>query len=941
MSDSLTLASQVAADVYQALMTEVVEPFVLKDRKGHVLDQKKQRDLSAGKIIDTRVVHLMSISGKGGYDPDPVKNARYAESANITLLDHLLSVTRGALIFAALDILERTPDIDLDGLRAELRILAALAFMHDVDKDLCLPRGTLLSLEAIAERWARYGLDQFTGDALTADQVRFLIEHVETTQAHRSPPAEYPPRRFSSLMRYVALADKLDGLWLKEGIDAVLERLRKDGALDSDLLRHWTLIDLFDPHHPFLVDELQRALSACCKPVPPLIEGHQDGRLVMLVPAAQANEIRDTAIRKVRRFLGRKLFGLRINVSNRGLPEILDSQPDHEQLTNFLSSKLKGRDLAALFRVKSTLANEVITRELDGLLGCIGLEPNWPKGQGQTITPYPNPEALSGNAQHALRSAAHLALLLNYKAVKQLPSYDAREQAVLDVIGEERPAWLSAIEDAASRRTFTSLWATQRATTNPDLYADIWGTGGLLHHWLEGTDDQPGLRDSILAQGEDRLDAVVSHFAERLDNKRMAAPSNQGKRCLITDMPVRKDATFKDSDKLYEVKKSAFSGRDGRLENIDSATGETHIAPVSYAEHRLRSVVHANAGGRPDGIPTLLSMSSTTGLFAGLVLDNERDFQSLSVFDLAREQVAKGKVYSGLGAYRQRFRVARFERVPVKTEEQTALLRLLLRSALRIGRPLHLFRGLPTNEKAFFAYDAMPRRLADLIGGRRLRIEQVPAAIERLETAQLILDTNGLGFEVFDRYTRPATRLGAICLTWSSLHEAARSGKPDRTLRFKREFEQCIEENSMSDTEAPLVKLGHAAARIQQRPHGSASTNEEMLTFNLCLKTAIGAWRLGQRDPESLAMAVAGELETNLARKNKIASAKNRPEETLADAFLSFAQLFVDDVWFGVMQGRPPAQSSRRILGSIYRMSFLTAPRPKSEATDAPAAANS
>lgn len=941
MSDSPHRSAQLAASVYQAFMTEVVEPFVVRDRVGHTPNQKKQKDLDAGKIVDSRVVYLMSISGKGGYQSDPVLNARYGESANVTLLDHLLSVVRGALTFAALDALERQPEMDLEALRAELRVLAALAFMHDIDKDLALARDEILQLEAIAERWRRYGLDQFTGNVLTPDQVRFLIEQAEATQAHRSTPAKYPSRRLSSLMRYVALADKLDGLWLKEGIDAVLKRLHKDQALSSDVLRDWTLIDLFDPHHPFLVDELQRALSACCKPIPPLIEVHQDGRLVMLLPAERANEIRDVAIGKVRRFLGRKLFGLRINVSNRGMPEILDSQPDHERLVEFFAAELEGRDIASLFRVKSTLSSETITHELDRLLGSIGLEPRWPKSSGQTITPYPNPDALPDDAQQILRSAAHLTLLLNHKAVKQLPDYDAREQAALDVVEDERPVWLSAVEDGASRRTLTSLWITRLANSNPDLYERVWGFGGLLQRWLEGIEDQPGLSSSIQSQGDDMLDAVVTYFAQRLDNKLMATSSDDGKRCLFTDMPVRKSATFKKADKLYEIKISAFSGRDGRLESIDSASGETHISPVSYTEHRLRTVVHASASGRPDGIPTLLSMSSTTGLFAGLVLNNEQDFQTLSVFDLAREQISKGSVYPRVDAYRQRFRVARFESVPEKTEQQVTLLHLLLRSALRIGRPLHLFRGLPTNEKAFFAYDAMPRRLADLIGGSRLRIEQIPSALERLESARLILDTHGLGFDVFDRYARPGTRLGAICLTWSCLHDAAESGKPDRSLRFRREFEQCIKESNMSKTEAPLVRLGRVAAHIQQRPRGGASTNEEMLTFNLSLTTAIGAWRLGQRDPDSLVMAIAGELETNLARKRKIACADNRPEETLTEAFLSFARVFVDDVWFGVMQGRPPAQASRRILGSIYRMSFLTAPRPKSEAAEDVAASNS
>lgn len=757
MSELLREAIDLAAEVYQAFMTEVVEGYVIRDRAGRAPDQKKQKDLDAERIVDARVVRLMSISGKGGYHPDPIMNARYAESANITLLDHLLSVVRGAISFAALDSLESHPEMGRDLLRRELRALAAAAFMHDLDKDLGFQRDAALELEAVAERWMRYGLDRFVGaeHPLAPDQVRFLIEQAETTQAHRSPPAEYPSRRLSNLMRYVALADKLDGLWLKEGIDAVLERLRKDATLATDPLREWTVIDLFDPHHPFLVDELQRALSACCKPVPPLIEVHQDGRLVVLVPSVRAKEIRACAIQKLRRFLARCLFGLRVNVSNRGVPEILDAQPDHGQLAEFMAVDLASDDLAALFRVKAVLCDDTHTRELDALLSDIGLRPRWPKVVGQTLTPYPQPAELSEEAQRHLRTAAHLVLLLNHKSVKELLDYNAREQAVLDAVEGERPDWLTALDDSASRRTLTGLWVTRLAVENLDLQERIWGASGLLQRWLEGPEEGRGLRETIQSQGEGMLNAVVEHFAQRFDARPMIAASDGGKRCLFTDVPVRKSATFKEADQLYGIKKSAFSGRDGRLETVESALGETHISPVSYAEHRFRAFVHAEATGRPDGIPTLLSSPSTTGLFAGLALNNERNFRTLSVYDLAREQIAKGQVYRRIDAYRQRFRVARFECLPEQTDQQVVLLHLLLRAALRIGRPLHLFRGLPTTEKAFFAFDAMPQRLADLIGGNRLRIEQIPRALERLETARLILETNGLGFEVFDRYRYP------------------------------------------------------------------------------------------------------------------------------------------------------------------------------------------
>jgi hypothetical protein len=934
MIDLQAQAIELAASVYQAFMREVIKAHVLKDRVGE-LSAKKQKQIAAEREIDARILRLISISGKGGYTADPDLRERYAASANVTLLDHLLSVVRGSIAFAALDILAANPELDRATLQADLRVLAAIAFMHDLDKDLGLQRDMPLPLEAVAERWNRYGLDAFVGSdrPLAPDQVRALIEEAEATQAHRSPPISPPPRAIRNLMGYVQLADKLDGLWLKEGIEAVLARLRKDGNLRTDLLVDWSIIDLFDPHHPFLVDELQRFLSAACEQVqsvPPLFEVHQDGRLVMLIPANGAAEIKAKAIKRLGRLLAQRLFGLRINVSGRAVPELLDARPNHQELTEHMATTALDRDFGRLFLVKVSLANHACTSRLDQLVADLGLAPAWPKPTGQTITPYPDPANLSEDGQRHLRSAAHLLVLLNHKQVKELPDYKLREQQVLAMVGEDRPEWISELEDRASRFVFTGLWARRVAVEDAEIAERIWGEGGLLQRWLEGSEEGYGLRDSIAVKGNAMIEAVGDHFSCCLDQRAVRVEQSAAKRCLFTDLPVTAKASFTPADKLYEIKKSAFSGRDGRLEDIDSTQGEAQVSPVSYAEHRFRSYVYASsARGKPDGIPTLLSSPSTTGLFASLALNNEDDFRTLSVYDLAR---SKGLVYSDFDVYRHRYRIARFERMPEQIEKQVDLLRLLLQAALRVGRPLHLFRGLPTAKKAFFTYDAMPRRLAELVGGSQLRLEQIPAALKRLETANLILSTNGLGFEVFDRYTRPATRVGGICLAWALLHDRAKDGKADWSMRFRREFEQLIEEQPMTDTEAPLVDLGRAAARIQQRPLSGAAANEELLSFNLSLETAIVAWRLGQCDPESLTMAIAGELETNLARKQKIARKELREGELLRNAFICFARDFVDNVWFGVLNGRPPAQASRRVLAAIYRMSFLTAPRPKSNA---------
>ena len=943
MTDSSREAVTLASKVYADFMAEVVDAHVINDRTGPLPDEKKRKGQAAAKLVDKRILRLQTMSGKGGYHADPDRRASYAQSANVTLLDHLLSVVRGALTFATLDLLATNPTADRTTLEGNLRRLAAIAFLHDLDKDLGLARNDPLSLDAVAERWTRYGLDTFTAattPALEPDQVRALIEQVEASQAHRSPPAASPPRALTNLLPYVALADKLDGLWLKEGVDAVLTRLHQDQSLRTDLARDWRAVDLFDPHHPFLVDELQRALSSGCRPVPPLIEVHQDGRLLMLIPAAQSEEIRAKALKRLRAFLARKLFQLRVNVSNRGVPELLESQPDHATLTAFMAEDLPEQDLANLFRVKAELASDqTLTHHLDALLADIGLAPTWPMVVSKTLktlSPYPSPTNLAEPAQAQLRRAAHLALLLNHKTVKGLPNYGQREKGLMEIIPAEPPAWLTALDHDPSRRTLTALWVTRLAGDDPEVAERIWGEGGLLCHWLEGTEGGRGLRETIDAKDGRLLDAVIAHFNQRLDGQPMTALADQGRHCLFTGQPVARTDSFKEADQLYEIKKSAFSGRDGRVEALDAVLGETHISPVSYTEYRLRAQIHAGAGGRADGIPTLVSSPATTGLFAALAVDHEEDFRTLSSYDLAREEIAKGRVYRGADVYRHRYRIARFERQPAQTRDLLDWLRLLMQASRRLGRPVHLFRGLPVPEKAFFAIDSLPTRLADLLGGNRLRLEQLPHALERLNTALLILDANGLGYEVLNRYARPDTRLGAVCLAWTHFQDASRTGSAGSHFhpasRFRFEFEQLLKENAMSNTEAPLVALGRAASRIQRWPGYDASRNEELMTFNLSLETAIGAWRLGQADPASLAMAIAGELEVNLARKDLFASGKHRPEgETLSQALITFAQQFVDEVWFGVLKGRPPAQTSRRILGSIYRLSFLTAARPQSK----------
>ncbi len=943
MNTRMKRANAVAGEIYSRFMQEVLEKHVLKERAGSPLGEELKKNIQSGKSIDPPVIYLMSLSGKGGWDDDAGKRERYLKNQNVTLLDHLLSVVRGALMLAALDWLLENPDMDERELRQRLTVIAAIAFLHDLDKMLQLPRDAELTVTHVDEAVKRYGISAFLaseGIELSHDQIRFLIEQAEDSQRYRHPAAVSPPRVYKhAVERYVKLADKLDGLWQEHGaqggLEAIIQRLQQEQSFSSALLAQWETVDIFDPHHPFLLDELQRRLSFACQRIagiPPLLEVHQDGRLFMLLPKAQADKIKADGLK---RLVSHLPFKLEISISNRGLPELLNGKPDHVGLQEFLEKEPR-RTIGQLFRISNSLI-EQIKQPMDDCLKSIGLAPRWPKLSGQTGTPYPDPDILESAAQQHLLKASHFALLVNLKLPVSkkngLPDYAERERQLLAVIGIPQPDWLLAISDDQSRRVLLSLWLVAVSSSDSELSQRVWGDNGLLQHWLEGTEEMVGFSQFFEGEGVAVQQAVERHFGQLLGKQR-AYPSNEevAGRCLFTDEPA--STLIASNLGLYEVKVSAFCGRDGKPDSITApANGQVPIGHVSLAEHKLRSDVYSIQGGKPSGVPSLLSSPVTTGLFGALILNNDQTFPALSVYDLSRQKVEPGKAYyKGLEAYRHRYRMARLERIPEKTEDQINMLRLLLSACLRIGRPIHVFRGLPTPQKAFFYFDAMPPVLKALIGYQALRLEQIPDAIANLNMAQILIETPSLGYDVLNLYAFQRTRFSAICLAWCHAHDELKHANNQKTgamkqlaTRLFKEFQQLEEQQAMSESDGALVRLGQAATRIQRRPTGQVSTNVEMRVFKICLDSALALRSAGQNDPASLIHGIAGELETNLVRKDEAAARKHRDEQSLEAACMDFASQFVHEVWMGVLHGKPPAQKTRRLLGSVYRMAFLQA----------------
>lgn len=130
----------------------------------------------------------------------------------------------------------------------------------------------------------------------------------------------------------------------------------------------------------------------------------------------------------------------------------------------------------------------------------------------------------------------------------------------------------------------------------------------------------------------------------------------------------------------------------------------------------------------------------------------------------------------------------------------------------------------------------------------------------------------------------------------------------------------------IENKEGALIRLGQAAAKIQNYVGITDSTSEQLLVFKICLETVNNLRSISQTDSQSLIYSITGELEDKLSKKHKNSG------KWLMDGCREVAELFVNQVWLGVLKGRAPSQRHRRVLASIYRMASLQAHKERVEA---------
>ena len=968
MSDQLNIrdfAHGTAVEVYGAFLNECVGSRVINDRNG-----PKGKE-SVGKI-DGRPVRLVTMSGKGGWSDDPVLAEQWGRNDNISLLDHLLSVARGALMFWLAD----TPRAWFSAEEfAEVERLAhavvCIAFLHDIDKDLGLRRGAAISSADVEERMHRYGIDAF----LASRRIRIspaamlnYIEQVEGTQAARSPAAsDYDPRTAEACI-YVELADKLEGQFTSReqgaGIDGVLALLESWPGLQASELKQWEKVEIHDHLHVFLLDRFLRALSAACKELSgrlPLIEIVHDGRLLCIIPRAYAEDIK---VKALDRFLHDLPYGLRFTVNNRLACEFVGGAASWGACREVMNpgGNWDGRfaNLLALPRPFARVHRE----EINALFEAAGMTTSWgsfdENAVGATVKPaleYPGGDAgdLGLEPAHAL---AFLVIALNHADGKRktaAPAADHRERelsACLKAQGRQPPEGVASLsdKDGRVRRILLALWSVgemwRLADDDPDaaqaLLDAVIGRDGLVGLWLDGADKRPGLSSQIEDVSSDIVNALRQRFAAHLTG-RPAVSLNVGtapKRCILCNEPVGAAWRVSTASRAHGIKTSAFSGRDGRNDHLASPSGDTHLCPVCLAELQLRQNAQDEFRGSGD-LPPLISSPVSLGLFGGLAFEGEDTEVSMGLHDLNRLEIRKGSVYYGLDCQTRRIRVARLETLPNTDKELVTRLHMALRAAIRLGRPIHIFRGAPRRHPAIFYFDALPAWLERLLGGDSLRIEQLPGGLSKLELFMTLADANGLGIEWARQLADPdpMTALGALCVAWAMAVDRRGDGTKDHawSLIENKTRERALthirniggKHMKLKDNTDPLIRLAWLATRLQKRIGIGASVNKQLLCWKIALDFYPGAQRSASTDRTALVLGLASTLEEELTRKGDAAAKKHRDSQPLDQACLTFASHFVDEVWTKVFKSKEPTSQEQRRAASIYRFALLEAYRER------------
>lgn len=945
---------EISEKIYKGFLEQVIIEGVFAESERELtsgaLSDDARKQVLEGRRRDTRVPYLNSISGKGGWHPSPSLREKYSQFRNVSLIDHLTSVVRGALMFGTIDLV--AAGVSLKEIEKRMALVVAIAFAHDLDKAIGKSRQEDIQIEDVDAFLRRYRLNEFLatfGVTVSPEVMLALISEVELTRGGYFRPGMSISNEMKQGLKdsvYVRLADQMDSTFLngnKNISDALALLSITEGFASTSLKMGWRVIEINDPNSPFLLDTLLAHLSQKCietHEFPPLIELHHGGRLTCIVPEDGSDKLVASALNALT-----DLFGgnMRIDVNARGTISILDSRGDLNSLRHALT-ETQTNVREKLVQVRESFKEEN-SKNLDEFFLSTDFTPKWPDpSYNGKLVPMWYGCATEDLYREFHFQACLVSVLLSCQDAPPksgIIQSDEREAQLVSLLHrtkliDQLPEWL-ANAHASDRRTVLSAWAAAKSLSDPDLEEELTGSGGLLDSWLLGTSARKGLVEMIESSSDKIAGPLKSYLNALIDGKTVVADDEQAVgRCHFTNMPVPKSSSISLKDGLYALNVSAFSGREGRPEYFHKAESETLVSPIAMAEHKLRQISFKKNSQKRD-IPVFVSCPTTAGLFGALAFDGQINAKEMGLLDFLRADMNKGQTYSDRDGYAHRLLIGRYEEFPStlvgnsREIGQIGFIRSAMEMALRLGRPVHVFRGLPTPMNDFVYFDTMPVAIEKALGGRGLRLEQIKGAIKLLRGIEAISQQSGFGLELAMQVADPDTRFSALCGTYARSENGKRQGDADTfEMRAIHTFavNTLKEMHNMTNEDKNIVAFAEAMANYQKSPGRDDGANVVERGFRIALEQAELMSEAGMGDDIHLIAAVAGSIKADFERGGL--SFRKFGDDTLMTA----SEIFVTKVWNGAFGGTSPSSRLRRSAFAVYRWSLLRAISARFETTN-------
>jgi len=901
-----------------------------------LLDEKSTKATRENKRVDHRPIEMMSISGKGSRE--------YPDSINVSLFDHSLDVGCGAARLAAHDLIPSV--VKDDDLLRVLAMLMVIGFCHDVDKKYGIHWNSV-SVKHVKEFMDAWLLADFLknyGVDLTAEHLLTYVSAVEVRSSATSVASGANNRYIALARRYARIADGLAGKYLKSHLDNGAEVLKGWASMKGQLenptaFDDYELLTITDVHNPFLMNEFQQMLHGSCVEiagVPPLFCSLMDGTLTTYLPSAHKEEIIDMAVESLKWQLP---LDTEVIVSGQGAIKMTGPAPTAAGLYNLMQKSLLDSGGNKIFAIKTV---DFADNTKDGgvnksmrlpdlvqvalAANCPTLEKLMPGALTYIVAKQQMDSPSLASAVKAA-SVVFLAGVQQTSKDKNLVPHKRLER-LIEMFSLVVPEWFEEA-DILTRRTYVGLSVAAAIRNDPCLQVR-------LDNWAKEMLAEDGLFNGYKDKANDVSRAVVEHY--RAAAKGVFQEAQEGDyRCVVTGMPVSNEWKIEKADKLHNIKSSAISYREGRSEHKFRERADAHISPIAFAEYRLRSKKEnakiAKYGGIPSkDVPVSLMSPVNFGFFGSQYMKSNLGTEDFGLFDIARFDKKGGKLtIDPISLYDISARIGRFENVGNSFVDQIDFFKRAIESAIRLGRPIHIFSGLPHLVPDFFYADCLGRNLESLLGNSGLRIEELKPALNKLNIL-LYLATSpkdgGLGqVELAKAFCYPAQRFHAAILAWLL---AIRSETPKQSIVNVLFNDIIPEELRKMANIPPEVKLAKLARGVQRAVLSTDSNNTQEFIIRTAFEEAEKLYANGRRTAEELIGPITEIIYREAQRKHNssgfFSGKHTRPEGvSVEDQLRKVVEVFVNDVWFGLLNGRPCKHAYKRQIFAAYLYGFKNA----------------